>query len=76
MVLKNIRNKRLNGGDIEMAVRAVEGIPNAMDKDFGGVDPDPTSLDVAPEGREFVEGPVYSTDPVDGCVICSLLAEG
>jgi hypothetical protein len=36
-----------------MALRAVEGIPNAMDMDFDGVDPDPTSLDIAPEGDGF-----------------------
>ncbi|MGD1157988.1 MAG: hypothetical protein ABSA41_19485 [Terriglobia bacterium] len=36
-----------------MAIRAVEGIPNAMDMDFASVDPDPASLDIASEENGF-----------------------
>jgi hypothetical protein len=53
MVLKNFQAKKLTAVEIEMAVRVVEGIPNAMDMDFGDIEPDPTSLDIAPEADGF-----------------------
>jgi hypothetical protein len=49
MMLKNRQAKRPTKAEIEMAIRAVEGIPNAMDMDFASVDPDPTSLVLGPE---------------------------
>jgi hypothetical protein len=72
MVLKNLQAKRLTRAEVEMAVRAVEGIPNAMDMDFAGVDPDRTSLDVAPEGHDSVAG-VRCFDHrhvVGACIVC------
>jgi hypothetical protein len=71
MIVKN-RQAKMTTDDIEMAVRAVEGIPNAMDMDFSGVDPDPTSLDLAAEGDGFFEDSKYSNHQhlVDECIAC------
>jgi len=55
-----------------MAVRAVEGVPHAMDMDFASVDPDPTSLDIAPEGDGIATDEIWPNrrHPVDECVVC------
>ena len=53
MARKNLRGKMPTRAEVEMAVRAVEGVPNAMDMDYSEVDPDPTSLDIVPEGEGF-----------------------
>ena len=34
-----------------MAVRAVEGVPNTMEMDYSGIEPDPTSQDLGTEGE-------------------------
>jgi len=72
MVLKNQQAKMLTTAEVEMAVRAVEGIRNAMDMDFSGVDPDPTSLDIAPEGNGVVTEETGSDCeyPADECIVC------
>jgi len=49
MVIKNLQARNPTIAEVEMAVRAVEGVPNAMDMDFADIDPDPTSLDLAAE---------------------------
>jgi hypothetical protein len=55
-----------------MAVRAVEGIPNAMDMDFTDIDPDPTSLDLAPDGIGVGTDAECSNHQylVDECIVC------
>jgi hypothetical protein len=55
-----------------MALRAVEGIPNAMDMDFSGVDPDPTSLDLGAEGDGFATDEMWPNHQrrVDECIVC------
>jgi hypothetical protein len=72
MAFKNLNANKPATAEIEMAVRAVEGVPNAMDMDFSGVDPDPTSVDIAPEGNGVVTEETGSDDQhvVDECIIC------
>lgn len=53
MASKNLRAKMPTKAETEMANRAVDGIPNAMDMDFASVGPDPTSLDIASEENGF-----------------------
>ncbi len=72
LVFKNLQAKKLSRAEIDMAVRAVEGIPNAMDMDFSGIDPDLTSLDVVMEGNDFVTGSRRSNHQhlLDRCIVC------
>jgi hypothetical protein len=72
MVCKNLQSNKPTSADIEMAVRAVEGVPNAMDMDFSGVDPDPTSLDIVPEGNGLVTDETGSDSEylADDCIVC------
>ncbi len=72
MVTKNLQARRPTTAEVEMAVRAVDGIPNAMDMDFTGVDPDPTSLDIGSEGSDSVADARCSNHQhlVDQCIIC------
>jgi len=43
-----------------------------MDMSFAEIDPDPTSLDIAPDGSGFVEGAVCPHDESlpHGCIVC------
>ena len=72
MMLKNRQAKRPTTAEIEMALRAVEGIPNAMDMDLSGVDPEPTSLDICSEGSDSVADARCSNHQhvMDQCIIC------
>jgi hypothetical protein len=72
MVSKNLRSDKPTEADIEMAVRTVEGIPNAMDMDLSGVDPEPTSLDICSEGSDSVADARCSNHQhvMDQCIIC------
>jgi len=54
--------------EVEMAVGAVERIPNAMDMDFADVDPDPTSLDLATDGTD--ESRPNHQHPAEECILC------
>lgn len=59
-----------------MAVRADEGVPNAMDMDYSGLDPEPTSLDIAPEGDGLVTDETGSDSQhvVDESIVCGQTA--
>jgi hypothetical protein len=55
-----------------MAIRLVEGIPNAMDMDYSWVDTDPTSLDLGAEGNGCATDEMRSNHQhsVDECIVC------
>jgi hypothetical protein len=72
MIPRNIQAKKPANADIEMAVRAVEGVPNAMDMDLSGIDPEPTFLDLATAGDGLVtdERRLDHQHRAEECIVC------
>jgi hypothetical protein len=46
MAMRNLQRKKSRMADVDLAIAAIEGQPNAMDMPMAGIDPSPGALDL------------------------------
>ncbi len=70
-VIRKPGPKRPENSAAEMAVGALDGNPNPLDVDMGGIDPHPASLDLPEEEfDEACSNPRCTRHALSGCIIC------
>jgi hypothetical protein len=74
MVTRNLQRKKSRMADVDLAIAAVEGQPNAMDMPMAGFDPSPGALDLPDKEHRQVCSrcgrPAVDRCPECGCPLC------